>query len=96
MTPALAAAAAPVRYATPEQRARATRTAQGFEASFLSVMLGQMFDGTDPEAPFAGGAGESAFRSFMTDAMSKSMVQRGGVGLTGVVAKEMLKMQGLS
>jgi peptidoglycan hydrolase FlgJ len=92
----LAIAPAALKPATPDQRAAVTKTAKGFEASFLSVMLGQMFEGTEPEAPFAGGAGESAFRSFMTDAMAKSMTARGGVGLSGVVAKEMLKMQGLS
>ena len=82
--------------ATPAQRARVEKTAQAFEASFLSSMLSPMFEGTDPQAPFGGGAGEGAFRSFMTDAMAKSIAKHGGVGLARPVAQEMLKLQGLS
>ncbi len=82
--------------ATAAQRARVEKTAKSFEASFLSSMLGQMFEGTDVSEPFGGGAGESAFRSFMTDAMGKSMAAHGGIGLARSVTAEMLKMQGLS
>jgi Rod binding domain-containing protein len=82
--------------ATPEQRAKITKTAQAFEASFLSSMLGHMFTGVDAEAPFSGGAGEQAFRSFMTDAIATSMSKAGGVGLAKSVTAEMLKMQGLT
>ena len=82
--------------ATPAQRAKAEKTAQAFEASFLSSMFGQMFEGTDVSAPFGGGEGESAFRSFMTDAMGKSMAAHGGIGLARSVTTEMLKLQGLS
>ncbi len=85
-----------LRLATPAQRARVEKTAQSFEASFLSSMFGQMFEGTDVSEPFGGGAGESAFRSFMTDAMGKSMASHGGIGLAKSVTAEMLKMQGLS
>ena len=71
------------------------KTAQAFEASFLSSMLGQMFEGTEVSQPFGGGEGEAAFRSFMTDAMGKSMARHGGIGLAKSVATEMLKLQGL-
>ncbi len=66
------------------------------EASFLSSMLGHMFTGVDAEKPFSGGAGEQAFRSFMTDAIATSMSKAGGVGLAKSVTAEMLKMQGLT
>jgi len=82
--------------ATPEQRAKITKTAQAFEASFLSSMLGHMFTNVDAEKPFSGGAGEQAFRSFMTDAIATSMSKAGGVGLAKSVTAEMLKMQGLT
>ena len=85
-----------LRLATPAQRARVEKTAQSFEASFLSSMFGQMFERTDVSEPFGGGAGESAFRSFMTDAMGRSMASHGGIGLARSVTAEMLKMQGLS
>jgi len=77
------------------KRADIKKTAQNFEASFLSIMLQPMFEGTDPAAPFSGGPGEQAFKSFMTDAFAKQMTKAGGVGLSDVVGKEMLKLQGL-
>jgi flagellar protein FlgJ len=89
-------AVAPLPQATPEQRAHVQKTAKSFEASFLSTMMGQMFEGTEVEAPFGGGQGETAFRSFLMDAIGKSMTNKGGVGLASSVAQEMLKMQGLS
>jgi peptidoglycan hydrolase FlgJ len=84
-----------LREATPAQRARAHKAAQDFEASYLSSMFGQMFEGTQVSEPFGGGQGEEAFRSFMTDAFAKSMTRRGGIGLTKMVTAEMLKLQGL-
>ncbi len=82
--------------ATPEKRAQIEKTAKAFEASFISTMLGEMSVGTDAEAPFSGGEGEKAFKSFFNDAMAKSVVSRGGIGLSKSIASEMLKMQGLS
>ena len=76
-------------------RARIHKTATDFEASFLQVMLGQMFDGVDAGA-FGGGPGEDAFKSFMTEAFGQSMAKSGGIGLSKDLAREMLKMQGLS
>lgn len=77
-------------------RARIDVAARDFEASFLSVMLGQMFQGLGAEAPFNGGPGEAAFKSFLTEAMAKQVTKAGGVGLSDRVAREMLKLQGLS
>jgi len=91
-----AASPANPKVATPEQRANITKTAQAFEASFLSAMLGHMFTGVDADAPFSGGEGEQMFRSFMTDAIAKNMSKAGGVGLAKSVTAEMLKMQGLT
>ncbi len=78
------------------KRARIAKTAQDFEASFTSVMLGQMFEGVETSAPFGGGEGEKTFRSFLTDAMAKSMTKHGGIGISAVIEKELLKMQGLA
>ena len=90
---------APVEAQSAEQlakRGQIEKTAKDFEASFLSVMLGQMFKDVGAEAPFSGGHGEAAFKSFLGDAMAKQMVQHGGVGLADRVTQEMLKLQGLS
>jgi len=81
--------------ADPAIRAKIEKTATDFEAAFLQVMLGQMFDSVDAGA-FGGGAGEDAFKSFMTEAFAKSMAKGGGVGLSKDLTQEMLKMQGLS
>ena len=81
--------------ATLAKRHDIAATAKSFEASFLSIMFQQMFEGLDTSAPFGGGQGETMFRSFMTDAFAKQMAQGGGIGLADAVQKEMLKMQGL-
>jgi Rod binding domain-containing protein len=59
-------------------------------------MIGQMFTGLQADGPFTGGAGEGAFRSFLSDAMARQITRSGGVGLAGPVQAEMLKLQGLS
>lgn len=76
-------------------RAKIKQSAQDFEASFLSVMLAQMFKDVGTEAPFGGGQGEEMFKSFFTDAVAKQVVRSGGVGISAMVEREMLKMQGL-
>ena len=75
---------------------KAKDAADKFEAQFLSQMIGQMFEGIETDGPFGGGFGEQMFRSMMTDAMAKKMTQAGGIGVSDVVQREMLKMQGLT
>ena len=77
------------------RRAEIRESAQKFEASFLSIMLQQMFEGVEVAAPFGGGPGEAMFKSFMTEAMAKQVTQAGGIGVTDTVSREMLKLQGL-
>lgn len=71
------------------------KTAQAFEASMISSLLGEMFKGVETSAPFGGGPGEESFRSFLTEAIAKQMAAGGGLGLADDLAREMLKMQGL-
>jgi Rod binding domain-containing protein len=77
------------------KRGQIKDTSQKFEATFLSIMVQQMFEGTETSAPFGGGPGEQMFKSFMAEAMANKMVKSGGVGLASAVQREMLKMQGL-
>lgn len=77
------------------RRGAIKETAKKFETQFLSIMLQQMFEGVETEGPFGGGPGETMFRSFMTEAMAGQMVKSGGVGISDVVTREMLKLQGL-
>ena len=76
--------------------AAVTKTAKDFEASFVSSMLGHMFEGLDTSGPFGGGQGEQMFRSVMMDAFGKQVVKAGGIGVAAAVQREMLKMQGLA
>lgn len=98
-TPTLPQAKAPQVATTADEQAKRAgiaKASKDFEASFLSVMLGEMFKDVNQSGPFTGGAGEDAFKSFMSDAMAKQVVRSGGVGLAATVQKEMLKLQGLS
>lgn len=72
---------------------RMRETAEAFEASFLSQMLKPMFEGLSTDGPFGGGEAEATWRSFLIDAMAKTTVQAGGVGLADTVMAEMIKMQ---
>lgn len=76
------------------QRARVHKVAKDFETSFLSVMLGEMFQGVSA-GDFGGGQAEDAFKSMMTEAFAKSMTNHGGVGLTPALTRQMLTLQGL-
>ncbi len=94
--PTLTAAQARAALLTPEQRtaevAKIGTSAKSFEASFVSTMLGNMFQGVD----LGGGQGGEAFKSVLMEAVGKKIVAAGGVGLAKSVQAEMLKMQGLS
>ena len=75
---------------SPEQM---RKTAQEFEASFLSQMFKPMFEGLETDGAFGGGNAEETWRSFLLDAMAKQTVKAGGIGLADTVMSEMLKMQ---
>lgn len=92
-TPATAASFAGVDETT--KRAQIAAKAKEFEQSFLSIMFGQMYEGTT-RTLFGGGEGEAAFTGFLTDAMAKSVEKHGGVGLAKTLSAEMLKLQGLA
>jgi flagellar protein FlgJ len=89
------ATASPLTGATGKTKEQIAKTAKDFEASFVSVMLGQMFNGVGENSKFGGGEGEQMFKSFLMDAFSKQMTKAGGVGIAASVQKEMLKLQGL-
>ena len=89
--PAAPAAARVVGAVVPDQ---IKKVAEDFEASFLNAMLQPVFNSLSTEAPFGGGSGEAAFKSFMVDEMAKQTAKRGGVGLAEVVQRELLRMQG--
>ena len=71
----------------------AKRTAQDFEAFFLSQMFEHMFSGIEPDALFGGGEGEQVYRSMMFQEYGKAVARQGGIGLADMVQKEILKLQ---
>ena len=96
-TPSTSATSAPMSAAESAKRAQIHQTAQKFEASFLSVMLNEMFNKDDDavDKAFTGGSGAKMFQSMLAESMADKMVKNGGVGLAASVQREMLKMQGL-
>lgn len=93
VSPDLLRADTPARPGQPQNLEAMRRTAEAFEASFLSQMMKPMFEGLSTEAPFGGGAGEAAWRGFLVDAMAQQTVKAGGVGLADSVLAQMIKMQ---
>ncbi|MBH88972.1 MAG: hypothetical protein CMF71_01905 [Magnetovibrio sp.] len=69
------------------------KTAQEFEASFLSQMLKPMFANLGAEGPFGGGTGEEMWRSLQVDEYGKVIAKKGGIGLADNIFHEMLKLQ---
>ncbi len=78
------------------RRGQIHETAQKFEASFLTTVLQTMFQSLSTAPPFGGGPGEDMWKSFLAEAMAKDMARRGGIGVSGAVEREMLKLQGLT
>jgi Rod binding domain-containing protein len=77
------------------RRGQIHQTAQKFEASFLTSMLGTMFQGVNTSPPFGGGPGEDIWKGFLAEAMAGQMSKRGGIGVSSAIEREMLKLQGL-
>jgi len=69
------------------------KTAQEFEAVYLSQMLKPMFEGIKASDPFGGGHAEDMYRSLMVDEYGKAIAKSGGIGIADQVLSEMLRMQ---
>ncbi len=78
------------------KRGQIAKTAQGFEASFLTSMFETVFSTVPTDSVFGGGQGEDMWKSFLAEAMAKATAQRGGIGVAHAVQREMLKLQGLT
>jgi Rod binding domain-containing protein len=68
--------------------------AVAFTAVALTEMLSPMFDTLASDGgPFGGGAGETAFRPMLVEQMADGIARQGGLGLTDIVARAMLRLQ---
>lgn len=80
----------PGRTADIEDPARAARE---FETFFLAHALSLLQADISVEAPFGGGPGEQAFRSFLIDEQARAIVDNGGIGLADAVRRDLLALQ---
>jgi Rod binding domain-containing protein len=71
------------------------KAASEFEAMMLSQMLAPMFESLNSGGEFGGGAGEEMFRPMLVEQYAKGIARNGGIGLSDVIAREMMRMQGL-
>ncbi len=71
---------------------RINKTAEDFEAVFLSQMMEQMFADVDL-SPGYDGPGEDVYKSFLLDEYGKMIAKTGGIGIADHVRNEMLKLQ---
>lgn len=80
--------------ATPAQTEQKLRAqAVRLEAAFLSEMLKCAQVGRPLES-FGGGIGEEQFASFLRDAYSEKMAEKGGIGLAESIFHALTKGQG--
>ncbi|MGB1540108.1 MAG: rod-binding protein [Rickettsiales bacterium] len=82
-----------LRNAPKATEAQLNKTAEDFEAVFLSQMLEQMFAEVETNELFGGGEGEDVYRSFMIEEYGKMIAKTGGIGVADHVKAEMLRMQ---
>jgi peptidoglycan hydrolase FlgJ len=71
----------------------ARKTAEDFEAYFLSQAFEQMFADVAPDSLFGGGNAEQTYRSLLFQEYGKAVAKSGGIGLADSVQREILKLQ---
>ncbi len=76
-----------------DDRTAMRKTAEDFEAVFLSQMLRPMFETLPTDTMMGGGQAESVYRGLMVEEMGKSIAKSGGVGIADSVFRELLKLQ---
>ncbi|MEL6582742.1 MAG: rod-binding protein [Pseudomonadota bacterium] len=69
---------------SPAQKA----AAEEFEAVFVAQMLKATGFGA-PRSSLGGGAGEALFASLLIDSYAQALVDRGGLGLSDAIARQM-------
>ena len=80
--------AAKAQQGTPEER----RTAEQFEAVFLTEMLQPMFEGLSTDGIGGGGRGEEMFRPLLIEQYADAIAKRGGVGVAANILSELTRM----
>ncbi|WP_165405937.1 flagellar assembly peptidoglycan hydrolase FlgJ [Bradyrhizobium genosp. SA-3] len=78
---------------SPQQQAKAQKTATDFEAMFLNSMFSQMTSGLKGEGPFGDTPGTGVWRSMLTEQHSKNFAKAGGVGIANEVYRTLIMQQ---
>jgi peptidoglycan hydrolase FlgJ len=86
-------ATAPRAAGSPADTAATHKTAEDFEAFFLSQVFENMFAGVGSDSTFGGGQSETIYRSLLLQQYSKVAAKSGGVGIADAVQREMLRAQ---
>ncbi|MBR0957406.1 flagellar assembly peptidoglycan hydrolase FlgJ [Bradyrhizobium japonicum] len=85
--------AAALQKVSPQQQAKAQKTATDFEAMFLNSMFSQMTSGLKGEGPFGDTPGTGVWRSMLTEQYSKNFASAGGVGVARDVYRTLIIQQ---
>ena len=93
INPAISVASAQLSKAGDTKSERARETADAFEAMFLSQMLEHMSSGLNVDPTFGGGAGEQAYKSLLNEQYAKAVSKSGGIGVSDVIYREILRLQ---
>ena len=88
LTDLLAQEAQPLRTKAAIVQAKSAQTADDFEAVFLTQFVDQMMK-TAGDTAFGGQDQAEMWRSFMSEAVAKHLVEQGGLGLAGSVEQMM-------
>ena len=72
---------------------KAEKSAEDFEAFFLTKMMETMFEGVSTDGMFGGGNAEKIYRSMLLDQYGKEMAKVGSVGVKQSVMRSILEMQ---
>ena len=76
-----------------QKKALARKSAQDFEAFFVTSMLESMSAGLKTDKLFGGGPGEQMYRSMLNQEYGKAIAQRGSFGISDMVQREILRLQ---
>ena len=85
--------AAALQKVSPQQQAKAQKTATDFEGMFLNSMFAQMTSGLKGEGPFGDTPGTGVWRSMLTEQYSKNFASAGGVGVARDVYRTLIMQQ---
>lgn len=76
-----------------KSKQEAKKTAQDFEAFFLTQVFEFMSKGVKTDGPTGGGSAEGTWRSFLNDQYGREMAKGRGVGIADMVYGQMVKLQ---